>query len=127
MIGAGSSHIRDRRGVAGRYVQLWDRCFRQCIDSDDVCLDPSSRCIRVGTQEVLVLCGGIAGCSLAEGAGVVAVFTESDVGSTVTCAKCDDCRCGGEVGDLYASVKVEEPAVRARGLACVLRTGVQTA
>ena len=27
---------------------------------------------------------------------------------------------------MYASVKVEEPAVRARGLVCVVRTGVQT-
>ena len=68
----------------------------------------------------------ITGCSLAEGAGVVAVFSESDVGSTVACAKCYDCRCGGEVGNLYASVKVEEPAVRARELASVARTGVQT-
>ena len=56
----------------------------------------------------------------------MAVFSESDVGSTVACAKCYDGRCGGNVGNLYASVKVEEPAVGARGLASVARTGVQT-
>jgi hypothetical protein len=55
---------------------------------------------------VLVLGSRITGCSLAEGAGVVAVFTEDDVWSAVACAKCDDCRCRGKLGKLYASIEV---------------------
>ena len=93
MLGPGVFTLEIGGGVVGSYVQLWHRCFRQSIDSDDVFLDPSGHCIRVWTKDVLVLCSRVASCSVSERSGVVAVLSKGDVGSAVTCAECYDGSC----------------------------------